>query len=89
MNKIRVCIEAMLPAISNSEDRTPVGLEMVFGETEQAVDYAKIAELFEEVGKNDIIKLFCLEAICQPEDIRIITPEEYDEEYGAAKEVSQ
>lgn len=83
MNKIRICLECMLPATDESKERIPFGLQIDLGEAKQAVEYDKIAELTDREAIKGVIKTLGMEDILCPEDVRIITPEEYDEEYGA------
>lgn len=43
------------------------------------IPYEKLAECVNIPG---VLKMSCLDGIVSPEDVRIITPEEYDERYG-------
>lgn len=77
--KLRVCFEIDGLAEEEYGDPAPAGLAMVLGETEKQVDYQ---ELTENISIENVLGLICLEGIVNPEDARIITPEEYDEKYG-------
>ena len=63
----------------------PAGLTITLGETEKQVDYQKLVQ---NISIDGVLKLVCLDGIVGPEDVRIVTPEEYDEKYGDEKEPS-
>ncbi len=55
------------------------GLAMTFGEVEKTIDYRALAA---SVNKEGVLRTTCLDGIVRPEDVKIITPDEYDEKYG-------
>ena len=77
--KIRVCFE--IDRDIRFADGTPAafGVELVIGESATPVDYQELTEAVDKVG---LLRTCCLDSIVKPEDIRFITPEEYDLEYG-------
>ena len=77
--KLRICFE--IDGLAELEDGTPApaGLAMTLGETEKQVDYW---EFTRNVSIENVLKFTCLDGIVKPEDVRFITPEEYDEKYG-------
>ncbi len=60
----------------------PAGLAINLGEAEKQVDYQKLVR---NISIDGVLKLVCLDGIVRPEDVRIITSEEYDEKYGDEK----
>lgn len=77
--KLRICFEADGLAVDVDGNPAPAGLTMTLGEIEKQVDYW---EFIKTISIADILKLACLDGIVKPADVRIITPEEYDEKYG-------
>lgn len=77
--KLRVCFEIDGLAEDEHGDPAPAGLAMTLGETEKQVDYQ---EFVQNISIDGVLKFVCLDGIVRPEDVRIITPEEYDEKYG-------
>lgn len=77
--KLRVCFEIDGLAEDEHGDPAPAGLDITFGEAEKQVDYQ---ELVQNISIDGVLKFVCLDGIVRPEDVRIITPEEYDEKYG-------
>lgn len=59
------------------------GLEVSLGETEKEVPYE---ELTKDVNIESILETICLNGVVKPEDVKIITPEEYDLNYGDEEE---
>ena len=77
--KLRICFE--VDGLGEDEEGNPVpaGLAMTLGETEKRVDYQ---EFTKNISIEGVLKSVCLDGIVKPEDVRIITQEEYDEKYG-------
>ena len=76
--KIRVCFELC----TRDEDKNIdgiFGLAMEIGETNTGVDYG---ELTKSVNIGEVLRVTGLDGLVKPEDVKIITPEEYDEKYG-------
>lgn len=77
--KLRICFEINGLAEDEHGDPAPAGLAMTLGKAEKQIDYQ---EFVQDISIDSILKLVCLSNIVNPEDVRIITPEKYDEKYG-------
>ena len=79
MKKVRICME--IDGLSRDEQGNPCpcGLEIELGETEQTIDYK---ELTKDLDVQEILNMTFLGGRVKPENVRVITPEEYDERYG-------
>lgn len=73
MSKLRVCLE--LGEFG--------GLEIDLGETEKEISYE---ELTKNMNIESILKFVCLDGVVRSEDVKIITPEEYELNYGGDEE---
>lgn len=80
--KIRICFELSTRDDAGNIDST-FGLEMAIGESDKEVDYQKLTA---SVNKEGVLQTTCLAGIVKPEDMKIISPEEYDEKYGDKEE---
>lgn len=80
--KIRVCFELSTRNEAGNVDST-FGLSMTIGESGKEIDYQKLTA---SINKEGVLRTACLDSIVKPEDMRIITPEEYDEKYGDEEE---
>lgn len=76
--KVRICFE-----LSTRDDTGDIestfGLAMTIGETEKEIDYQKLTAA---INKEGVLRTACLDSLVKPEDMKVITPEEYDEKYG-------
>lgn len=79
MNKVRICLEIDGIAQDEQGNPCPAGLQIDLGETDQTIDYQELTSALNIPG---ILNMTCLSAHVKPEDVRVITPEEYDERYG-------
>ena len=79
MKKVRICLEIDGLAEDELGNDCPAGVQIELGETDQDIDYH---ELTEELNIPGILKMMCLADRVSPDDVRVITPEEYDERYG-------
>lgn len=79
MNKVRICLEIDGIAQDEQGNPRPAGGQIELGETELNIDYH---ELTKDLNIPGVLKMMHLDTIVKPEDVRIITPEEYDERYG-------
>lgn len=77
--KLQICFEIDGFAEDENGNPAPAGLAIALGETEQQVDYQLLTK---NINIDSVLELTCLDGIVRPEDVRIITPEEYDEKYG-------
>lgn len=76
--KVRVCFE-----LSTRDDDGNVngtfGLAMTIGESDKEIDYQQLTAT---INKEGVLRTTALVGFVKPEDVKIITPEEYDEKYG-------
>lgn len=84
--KLRICFEIGGLGEDEHGNPVPVGLAVTLRETNGNVDYQ---EFVQKISIDSFLKLVCLDNIVKPEDVRIITPEEFDEKYGAPGEEDQ
>ena len=56
---------------------------MTIGESEKEIDYQQLTAA---INKEGVWRTACLDRAVKPEDMKIITPEEYDEKYGDEEE---
>ena len=78
MMDIRICFE-LCTRDENGDIDSMLGLAMTIGESDGEIDYPKLVA---SINKEGILQTTCLDGIVKPEDMKIITPEEYDEKYG-------
>lgn len=55
------------------------GVAMDLGETERPIDYQMLAR---SIDKGALLRTCGLDEAVRPEDVIILTPEEYEREYG-------
>lgn len=77
--KIRMCFRIKGLAVDENGSPAPAGLCIDLGETDKEIDYAALAK---KVDKAAVLKMACLDGSASPEDVEVITPEEYDKEFG-------
>ena len=75
---VRICFELSSRDENGNIDST-FGLAMAIGESEKEIDYQKLTA---SINKEGVLRTACLDSIVKAEDVKIITPEEYDEKYG-------
>ena len=78
MSRLRVCFEIDGIAEDEFGKPCPTGLQIDFGEATKDISYD---ELTKNIDIQEFLELACLSHI-STSDVRIITPEEYDEKYG-------
>ncbi len=74
-NLIRACFEAH--TIDNPNET--FGFQIELGETDKEFRYS---DLIENINIPNLLKFACLDGIVDPTGVKVITPEEYDKEYG-------
>ena len=79
MADLRVCFEINGLATDENGDPCACGLQMSFRTAEKEIDYS---ELTKDINIPAVIELAMLSGVVKPEDVRVITPEEYDRLYG-------
>ena len=78
MNRLRVCFEIDGIAEDEHGEPCPAGLQLDLGETSKTIPYE---ELVENINIPELLRVAGL-AFISVSDVRVITPEEYDEKYG-------
>lgn len=83
MKKVRICFEIKNLAVDENGNPAPAGLAFSFGEVPDET-FAKLSyeEMVKKVDLEKILAICWPDGTVSPEDCRIITPEEYDAEYG-------
>lgn len=84
--KLRICFEINGLGEDEYGNPAPAGLAVTLGETKAHVDYQELVQLVDIAG---VLKSVYLNDIVRPEDVRIITPEEYNEKYGDGDEEAE
>lgn len=84
MSDLRFCFEARLGEDDGST--YTIGLEMNMEVQEEEVTPEQYEELCKDINMKGVMKAFCLEGIVDPDDIWLISPEEYDEKYEKGDE---
>lgn len=75
--ELRICFEV---SITDNGEPCTFGMQLSLGETSKAVEYEELAKA---VDIDKLISVACLDTLgVKKEDVRIITPEEYDVLYG-------
>lgn len=75
MYKVRACFEIANMAVDENGQPAPAGLQIVLGESVKEWPYE---DLMKDHPTDALAGLMNI----KPEDITIITPQEYDERYG-------
>lgn len=75
MYKVRCCFEIANMAVDEKGQPAPAGLQIVLGESVKEWPYE---DLMKDHPTDALARLMNV----NPEDITIITPQEYDERYG-------
>lgn len=87
MKQIRICLEIQGLAEDEYGRPCPAGLCITFGEVEEEKyieKYSGFWELINSLNMEDVLEMVHLNKIISVDNCRIITPEEYDQEYGDA-----
>lgn len=79
MANLRICFEVTGLAFNDDGTPSPAGLQLDLGETEKEIDYAQLSA---DVNIPGILSLFGLEGMIDPENVKVLSPEEYDKRYG-------
>lgn len=79
MSKLKICFEVKGMAEDDKGKPAPCGMSIDFGEIDKDVDYAEITK---NINIKGILAYCHMDGIVKPEDVTIITPEEYEERYG-------
>lgn len=76
-NEVRLCFEVAGIAADENGNPCPAGMQIAIGFTNEVIDYD---DLMADINLDAIADM--IPGNVKREDIRIITPEEYDEKYG-------
>lgn len=81
MQEVRICF---LVNPKNPEEAAlePCGLSMTVGQSEQPIPYDELTKSIGEAEIRKLLEYAGLSEIVSAEDVRIITPEEYDARFG-------
>lgn len=80
MNEIKICLEIKDLAVDENGNHCPAGMQISLGKTEKPIDYA---ELTKKINIPGILEMAALNELgVKSEDVKVITPEEYDALYG-------
>lgn len=77
--KIRICFRVRGLAVDEDGNPAPAGICLSVGESDEPVDYQRLTK---DLDKEAFLRMTCLDKIVGPEDMELITPEEYDQEFG-------
>ena len=78
MKQFRICFEVAGLGQDETGLPAPAGMQIDFGEVEKDFDYAEVTK---DLNIPGILEYMHLTGIIQPENVTIITPEEYDAKY--------
>ena len=85
MKNARVCFEICNAARDKEGNPCPVGVQFS-AEGEDGLPVKLNEAEYEAMAKGvnipNLLELIGLEGVVKPEDVRMITPEEYDKQYG-------
>lgn len=82
MPRLRICAEIQGLCEDENGNSHPGGFELSFeGFPEEGFE-EKYKKLVASITPEMVLKAACLDDIYQPENCRIITPEEFDRKYG-------
>jgi len=79
--KVKVCFEVKW--IDGNGDPSLFGLAMTIGESASPVDYGRLTK---SINKEAVLRVCGLDEIAKPEDMTVITPEEFSLRYGDDEE---
>ena len=83
MKKIRLCLEVQGLGQDDFGTPCPAGVCLTLGDedAEEMTD-AEYKTFLQQVKIEEVLRLVCLDKLYTPADCRLITPDEYDREYG-------
>lgn len=83
MKKIRICMEIQGLGRDETGAPCPGGVCVTLGDDNaEEITGEEYRKMMEKVNMQDILGMTWLDAHYKPEDCRLITPEEYEREYG-------
>lgn len=76
---VQVCFEVNGLSTSDDGKPRPIGMQMSFEASGQNISYADFTKCVDIPG---VLKHFGMTGVVNPDDVRVIAPEEYNEKYG-------
>ena len=83
MNKVIIYFEIDGLGVDENDNPCPAGMKIEWGETKDPISYN---ELTKNLDIPAILKIFWLQKMINPEDVHVISPEEYEAKYGGDDE---
>ena len=81
--KIRICLEVQGLGEDECGTPCPAGICLTLGDEDaEELTGAEYRDYMQQVKIEEVLRLACLDKLYTPADCRLITPEEYDREYG-------
>lgn len=81
--KIRICLEVQGLGEDECGTPCPAGVCLTLGDEDaEELTGAEYRDYMQKVKIEEVLRLACLDKLYTPADCRLITPEEYDREYG-------
>ena len=81
--KIRICLEVQGLGEDECGTPWPAGICLTLGDEDaEELTGAEYRDCMQQVKIEEVLRLACLDKLYTPADCRLITPEEYDREYG-------
>lgn len=78
MSEVRLCFEVAGMARDEDGNPCPAGLQLAI-ELEHEIEYEKLVK---DINIPGVLATACLDSVVKPEDVRVISPAEYDEKYS-------
>ena len=83
MKKVRICMEIQGLCQDETGAPCPGGVCITLGEDgAEEISEEEYRQFIGKISVQDVLCVSWLDAHYKPEDCRLITPEEYDREYG-------
>ena len=79
MSELRICFEVQGFGVDESGNPCPVGMQISLGNSDKDIPYSVLTE---SINMSRILELACLDGLTKSENVKIISPEEYDTRYG-------
>lgn len=90
MKKLRICME--IQGLAQDENGAPCagGVALTLGDDDaEEITGEEYRKMMECISIQGVLKAVMLDGIYEPEDCRLISPEEFDREYGEVQDNAQ
>ncbi len=90
MKKLRICME--IQGLAQDENGAPCagGVALTLGDDDaEEITGEEYRQMMECISIQGVLKAVMLDGIYEPEDCRLISPEEFDREYGEVQDNAQ